>query len=95
MPLRPPFSEQRWFCLKKKRKALRRALTSHSAELKRSHKYHGIDREEMKSQRCLSEHLAAHGEVLVPRVLPQLDEPSTRSTSVTRSPTLTFMLGCK
>lgn len=79
----------------KKRKALRHALTSHSAELKRSHKYHGIDREEMKSLRCLSGHLAAHGEVWVPRALPQLDEPSTRSTSVTRSPTLTFMLGCK
>lgn len=68
----PPFFKQHSFCFEKKEQALRHALTSHSAELKRSHKYYGIDREEMKSQRWLSGGLAAHRKLWVPHVLLQL-----------------------
>lgn len=95
MPLCPPFSKQCYFCFKKKKKALRHALTSHSAELKRSHKYNGIDREEMKSLRWLGRDLGAQRKVWVPHVLLELDEPCTRFRSVTLNPTLKFVLGCE
>lgn len=73
-----PFLSSVIFALKAKKKALRHVLTSHSAELKRSHKYNGIDREEMKSLRCLCRALSAQRKVWVPHVLLGLVEPCAR-----------------